>query len=66
MYLQWDDPWGASSNDYNLYLYKEGADGQPAGTPVASSEYGRDRQRQAGGSLAYANDGAAGYFDIVV
>jgi hypothetical protein len=31
--LRWDDPWGASDSDYNLYLFEEG-DPQP----VASSE----------------------------
>lgn len=66
IYLQWDDQWGAPSNDYNLYLYKEGADGQPAGTPVASSENVQDGSGNPVESLTYYNGGAAGYFDIVV
>ncbi|MEE8372425.1 MAG: S8 family serine peptidase, partial [Dehalococcoidia bacterium] len=31
--LRWDDTWGASGNDYDLYLYKQG------GPPVAYSLY---------------------------
>jgi hypothetical protein len=66
VYLQWNDQWGKSSNDYNLYLYKEGANGQPAGTAVASSENVQGGSGNPVESLTYDNPGAAGYFDIVV
>ena len=31
--LRWDDPWGSSANDYDLFLYRDGDT-----SPVASSE----------------------------
>ncbi len=64
--LEWDDPWGASSNDYNLYLYSEGPNGQPTGTPVASSEQVQDGNANPEEHLGYENIGPAGYFDIAV
>ncbi len=65
--LEWNDPWGASSNDYNLYLYREGPDGRPAGTPVASSTQVQDGNDDPEEILGYGNYGvAAGYFDIAI
>ncbi len=66
VFLQWDDPWGASSNDYDLYLYKEGTDGQHGSSPVASSQNPQDGNDDPRENLAYTNWGAADYFDIAV
>jgi subtilisin family serine protease len=35
--LRWDDPWGASGNDYDLYLYR-GADPDPVGYSVNTQD----------------------------
>ena len=68
VYLQWDDPWGASSNDYDLYLYQEGPDGEPTGTPVASSENVQDGDDNPEEDMVYYNynGGTSGYFAMVV
>ena len=59
--LFWDDPWGASTNDYDLYLL------DPAGNIVAFSVAGQGsfvgtpRER-----FVYQNDGPPGLFRLVV
>ena len=59
--LYWNDPWGASTNDYDLFLLS------PSGTIVAESTAGQgssvDTPRE---RLAYTNSGADGLFRIVV
>ncbi len=59
--LYWDDPWGASTNDYDLFLLSA------SGTVVAQSTAGQgtgvDTPRE---RFVYENTGADGLFRVVV
>ena len=60
--LQWNDNWGASSNDYNLYLFNHAT-----GALVASSTNVQSGSGNPVEDLAYQNTtGAAGWFDIAI
>jgi Subtilase family len=61
VFLQWDDPWGASTNDYDLFLFNESTS-----TYVASSTVRQTGSQNPAEHAFYMNTGAAGYFDIVV
>jgi subtilisin family serine protease len=51
--LQWDDPFGASANDYDLYLYRKGTNER-----VASSEKPQTGSQNPVEVLTYTNPGA--------
>ena len=59
--LYWDDPWGASLNDYDLYLLNA------QNLEMASSTRGQgsnaDTPKE---TISFTNDGPAGFFRVVV
>jgi hypothetical protein len=59
--LEWDDPWGASSNNYDLYLMNN-----TNGQVVASSTSLQNGTQDPIEALAYTNSGASGYFRIAI
>jgi hypothetical protein len=61
IFLSWDDPFGASTNNYDLFLVREST-----GAVVASSTDPQTGRQDPVEALDYVNTGAAGYFRIVV
>ena len=59
--LFWNDPWGASVNDYDLYLLNAGNVVVAESTAVQGMSNNEPRER-----LFYSNSGAAGTFRVVV
>src|SRR5439155_14204668 len=59
--VQWNDPFGGSSNDYDLYLGRNST-----GTLVASSETPQTGTQDPTEFVAYQNTGATGFFDILI
>ena len=59
--LFWDDPWGASTNDYDLYLLNAGNVVVAESTAGQGTSSNEPRER-----LFYSNSGAAGAFRVVV
>lgn len=61
MFLTWDDPPGASSNDYDLHLFRN-----DVGEPVAASGGAQTGTQDPLEVLAFINTGRPGLFDIMV
>jgi len=61
VFLAWDDPFGASANDYDLYLGRDSD-----GLIVTGSEGEQSGTQDPVEVLVYTNPGAAGYFDILI
>jgi hypothetical protein len=61
IFLSWNDPFGASSNNYDLYLVQ-----QSTGRVVASSTDLQNGRQDPVESIDYVNHGAQDFFRIVV
>jgi hypothetical protein len=61
IFLTWDDPFGASANNYDLYLVQ-----QSTGRVVASSTDAQNGRQDPSEAIDYVNAGAADRFYIVV
>jgi len=62
IFLQWNDPWGGSANDYDLYLFRDST-----GTIVASSTNVQSGSQSPTERIVYTNNtGVSQYFDIVI
>src|SRR5581483_2092196 len=61
IFLSWDDPFGGSRNNYDLYLVR-----QSSGAVVASSRTVQNGGQDPVESIDYVNTGAADFFRIVV
>ncbi len=61
IFLTWDDPFGKSNNNYDLYLVR-----QSNNTVVAKSTDAQSGSQDPVEVIDYTNTGAAGYFTIVV
>jgi hypothetical protein len=61
IFLQWNDPAGASTNNYDLYLVR-----QSNNTVVASSTDVQNGSQDPQEFIEYTNTGAAGLFEMVV
>ena len=61
IFLTWDDPFGGSGNNYDLYLVQ-----QSTGKVVASSTDLQSGQQDPVESIDYVNKGAGDFFRIVV
>jgi hypothetical protein len=59
--LSWDDPFGSSTNNYDLYLVR-----QSTGSVVASSTDVQNGSQDPVEAIDYVNSGASDYFRIVV
>lgn len=59
--LQWNDPFGASANDYDLYLVRDSDLAL-----VAASEDEQSGAQDPTEFIVYTNPGPAGYFDILI
>lgn len=62
VFLSWDDPFGSSTNDFDVYLVPHGTT-----TPVAS-DVGKKCEGSAypTACFAYVNPGAQAFFDIII
>lgn len=54
VFLQWDDPFGGSANDYDLYIYDE-----TGNTELANSEHGQDGDDDPCEIVSYQNTTAS-------
>src|SRR5262249_38139155 len=61
MFLSWDDPFGASRNNYDLYLVR-----QSTGQVVASSRDIQNGAQDPVETIDFVNTGASDYFRVVV
>lgn len=61
VFLQWNDPFGASGNDYDLYLFRD-TDGALVAWSVNEQSGTQDPVEW----IVYTNPGPAGYFDILI
>jgi hypothetical protein len=61
IFLTWDDPFGASGNNYDLFLVQ-----QSTGKVVASSTDVQSGRQDPAESIDYVNKGAGDFFRIVV
>ena len=61
IFLTWDDPFGRSSNNYDLYLVQ-----RSTGKVVASSTNAQSGNQDPVETIDYVNQGAADFFQIVV
>jgi hypothetical protein len=61
IFLSWDDPMGGSANNYDLYLVN-----LSTGLAVASSTDVQSGAQDPVEFIDYVNDGASGYFEIMV
>ena len=61
MFLSWDDPFGASRNNYDLYLVR-----QSTGQVVASSRDIQNGAQDPVEAIDFVNTGASDYFRVVV
>lgn len=61
VFLQWDDPFGTSSNDYDLYLVRDSD-----GALVAASEDEQSGTQDPVEVIAYTNPGPDGWFFIAI
>ena len=64
IFLTWDDLFGASTNDYDLFLISESTGAVVSGTMGANKAcFGAQDPVEC---LEYTNDGAQGFFDILI
>ena len=59
--LFWDDPWGASTNDYDLLLLDEDGNTVAAGTSAQGITASTPRER-----ISFKNEGPSGTFRLIV
>ncbi len=62
IFLQWNDTWGASTNDYDLYLF----DNDTLNEVAASENDQLLPPRTPAEVIAYTNNGPDGFFDILI
>lgn len=61
IFLSWDDPMGGSKNDYDLFLVEK-----TTGQVVAASNDTQSGTQDPQESIDFVNNGASGYFEILV
>lgn len=61
VFLQWDDAFGASANDYNLYLYRDSDS-----SLVAQSTNAQTGSQNPAEFIAFDNKGSDQFYDIVI
>ncbi|HET6374324.1 MAG TPA: S8 family serine peptidase [Candidatus Polarisedimenticolia bacterium] len=61
LFLTWDDPFGASSNDYDLYLFRN-----TTGARVAAGNAVQNGREDPLETIVFTNTGSSGFFDLRV
>jgi len=65
VYLTWDDPWGASENDYDLFLV-QAVNATFRTPPVAESRNPQTGTQDPFEALTYTNPGLDSFYEIVI